>query len=136
MEPLVAYGHALTALALWAVLVIVLSPVSVQTRTAGSESASGKPRKDYSDRGYRADRALMNAVETSGSFIAATLAAILAGATPFWVNLLASLFILARVAMAYVHIMTVNATLRSALWAVGTLCILGLALMAIGAVFL
>ena len=79
--------------------------------------------------------AFMNAIETSGPFIGATVAAILAGATPFWVNLFASVFIVARVAVAYVHIGTTNQPMRSALWSVGLLCILVLAVMAIVAVF-
>ncbi len=78
----------------------------------------------------------MNALEASGPFIAAALAAILAGASPFWVNLLASLFIAARIATAYVHIATTNQTMRSVFWAIGMLCCLGLAIIAIGAVFL
>lgn len=130
------YGHAIAALALWALIVIGLAPISVQTRTAAEPSDCGRPKRDYDDRGYRADRALMNAVEASGPFIAAALAAILAGANSFWVNLLASLFIVARIAMAYVHIATTNQTLRSLFWAAGTLCCLLLALFALGALFL
>lgn len=131
-----AYGHAVASLALWAVIMISLSPISVQARTEAARSECGRPKRDYGDRGYRADRALMNAVEATGPFVAATLAAMFAGASPFWVNLLASLFIVARIAMAYVHIATTNQTMRSAFWAIGTLCCLLLALFALGTLFL
>lgn len=130
------YGHAIAALALWALIVVALIPISVQTRNPETLTDIGKPKRDYADRGYRADRALTNAGEASGPFIAATAAAILAGASPFWVNLLASMFILARIAMAYVHIATTNQKLRSAFWAIGMLCVLLLAFFALGAVFI
>ena len=135
MEYLSAYSHAIAALALWSLIASALVPVSVQMRAGGQTCDCGKPKRDYSDRGYRAERALMNAVEASGPFIAATVAAILADASPFWVNLLASLFIVARIAMACVQIGTTNGTLRSACWAVGMLCSIALALIALVAAF-
>ena len=67
----------------------------------------------------------------SGPFIAATVAAILAGASPFWVNVLASVFIVSRVVTALVHIRTENQPARSATWMVGMICVLALAVMAV-----
>ena len=58
----------------------------------------------------------------------------LAGAPAFWVNLLASLFIVARIAMAIVHIKTENQSLRSTCFAVGWFCMLALAVLAVVAV--
>ena len=135
MEAFGAYGHAIAALALWAVIVSVLAALSTRGRTSENRSPSGKPIRNYDDPVYRTDRAFMNAIEASGPFIAATVAAILAGAAPFWVNLFASIFIVARVAVAYVHIGTTNQTMRSAIWSIGLFCILALAVMAIVAVF-
>ena len=136
MEAFDAYGHAILSLALWALLVTVLAAVSTRGRTAANRCDCGKPKRDYSDPAYRRERAFMNAIEISGPFIAATLAAILAGASPFWVNLLASIFILARLATAFVHIRTENQPMRSATWGVGTLAVAAMALFAVFAVFL
>ena len=134
MEQFASYGHAIASLALWAILVPVLSALSTRGRTAEKRCDCGKPKRDYSDPVYRTERAFMNAVETSGPFVAATLAAILSGAAPFWVNLFASVFIVARLAMAVVHIRTENQTLRSMTFGVGLLCSLALAVMALAAV--
>ncbi len=129
-----AYGHALVALAGWAVLMPVLAILAVAT-PYGERTPSGHPVRNYDDRGYRAHRAQMNAIEAAGPFVAATAAAILAGAPPFWVNLLASAFLVARIATAAVHVGTVNQTARSATWAVGLLCTLGLAILAAWSAF-
>ncbi|MBB3993726.1 putative MAPEG superfamily protein [Sulfitobacter undariae] len=130
-----AYNHAIAALALWAVLVSVLAGYSTTGRTAEKRCDCGKPKRDYSDPAYRRERAFMNAVENSGPFIAVTVAAILVGAAPFWVNLFASLFIAARVAMAIVHIATVNQPARSLFFAFGLLMIAAQAVLVLLAAF-
>lgn len=135
MENFANYSHALAALAIWAIMVQVLSMLSTRGRTPETRSDCGKPIRDYSNKSYRAERAFMNAVEVTGPFIAATLAAILAGGTPFWVNAFASAFLVGRLAMAVVHIGTEIQPLRSILFIVGMISILGLAVHALMAVF-
>ena len=135
MEIFAPYGHALVSLALWSMIVTVLAGSSTAGRTADARCDCGKPKRDYADPVYRRERAFMNAVETSGPFIAATLAAILAGGPVFWVNLLASVFVVARIGMAVVHVRTLNQPLRSAFFTVALFCIVGLAVLAIVAVF-
>ncbi|UWQ22834.1 MAPEG family protein [Jannaschia sp. W003] len=134
MDAFDPYAHAIAALALWAVVVPVLAAVSTRGRTS-DRAPCGKPVRDYADPWYRRERAFANAVEISGPFVAATVAAILAGAAPFWVNLLASLFIVLRVAMAAVHVMTENQPARSAFWSLALLCVLGLAVLALAGAF-
>ena len=129
-----AYGHALASLAGWALLVLVVIVLTVVNRPR-ERTPSGHAVRDYTDRGYRASRALGNALEVSGPFVAATVAAILVGAPPFWVNLLASVFLAARVAMVAVHVGTENQPARSAAWAVGLVCVIGLAIMALVGAF-
>src|SRR6056297_584799 len=101
--PFNPYSHALAALALWAILMTILGMLSV-IGAPKARTESGLPVRDYSDPAYRRHRAFQNAIETTGPFVAATLAAILTGGSPFWVNLLASVFLAARIAMAAVHI--------------------------------
>ncbi|MCX7559426.1 MAPEG family protein [Sulfitobacter sp. F26204] len=135
MDYLEAYSHAIAALAIWALLSLVLGAMSTLGRNAQNRCECGLPRRDYSDVVYRRGRAFANAMEMNGPFVAATVAGILAGAAPFWVNILASVFILSRVAMAVVHIGTENQPLRSMTWAIGMLCVFILALMAAIAAF-
>ena len=135
MEILSAYSHALASLALWGVMVSVLGALSTRGRSAENRCDCGKPKRNYDDPVYRSERAFMNAVETSGPFISVAVAAVLLGASPFWVNLFASVFIVARLAMAFVHIRTTNQPMRSAFFLVGLICLLALAILALAAAF-
>ena len=67
-------------LALWALTIMVLSGLSLRGRTDADLCACGAPKRDYANPVYRAHRAFQNALETSGPFLAATVAAILTGA--------------------------------------------------------
>ncbi|MEL6585093.1 MAG: MAPEG family protein [Pseudomonadota bacterium] len=129
------YSHALAALAIWAIVVPVLGAMSTVGRSPEGRSPCGKPTRNYADPVYRRERAFMNAIETSGPFIAATLAAVLTGAPAFWVNLFASLFLVLRVGMAYFHIATENQAARSAFFASALLCVLCLAMLGVWGAF-
>jgi uncharacterized MAPEG superfamily protein len=135
MENFAPYSHAIASLGLWALLMIVLGMLTTRGRTAENRCECGKPKRDYSNVVYRTDRAHLNAVENSGPFVAATVAAMLAGAAPFWVNVLASVFIVSRIAMAIVHIRSENQNARSATFVVGWACMIGLAVLAVIAAF-
>jgi uncharacterized MAPEG superfamily protein len=135
MEQFDAYSHALAALAGWGVLMVVLMGLSTGGRSADNRTASGAVKRDYADPAYRKGRAFANAIETTGPFLAVTLAAILLGANPFWVNLLASVFLVGRIFMAVVHVGTENQGLRSLGFSVGFFAIAGLAGFALVAAF-
>ena len=135
MEQFTEYGHAIASLALWGLLIVVLSLASTRGRTAENRCDCGKPKRDYSDRSYRSERAFMNAVETSGPFVAAVVAAMFAGVAPFWVNVLASVFLVSRIMMAVVHIGTENQALRSTSFMIGFVTLIVLILMTVVAVF-
>ncbi len=134
MTPFAPYAHAIASMAGWGLLMVVLTVLSVIGSPRG-RTPGGLPVRDYSDPFYRRDRAFRNAVETTGPFLAVTVAAILVGASPFWVNLLASVFLVARIAVAAVHIGTTIEPLRSAFWSVGMLCVLILGGMAFVSAF-
>jgi uncharacterized MAPEG superfamily protein len=129
------YSHAIAALALWALLMLVLSMLSASGRAPEGRCACGQPKQDYADPVYRRDRAFKNAIEASGPFIAVTLAAMLIGASPFVVNLLASVFVVARLAMAVVHIATEIKPLRSVLWMIGFFSVIAQAVVVLLAAF-
>ena len=124
------YAHALAAMAGWGLLMLVLTVLSV-IGSPRARTQAGLPARDYADPYYRRSRAFANAVEASGSFLAVTVAAILVGASPFWVNVLASVFLVARIGAAAAHIGTMIEPLRSAFWSVAVLCTLALGAMAL-----
>lgn len=131
MEYFDAYGHATASLALWSIVMIVLSFLAVAGKNAENTCACGQPKRDYSNIVYRRGRAYANAMEMTGPFIGATIAAILTGADPFWVNTFASVFLISRIAMAVIHIGTTIQPLRSVAWMVGLICVISLAALAV-----
>lgn len=135
MEIFDPYSHALAALAGYAILMMVLGALSTMGRSAENRCDCGQVKRDYSDPAYRRGRAFLNAIEMSGPFTMATLAAILTGGTAFWVNLLAAMFLLARIIMAVVHIKTENQPMRSTFWSVSAVCVAALALIGLFGAF-
>ena len=138
MEPMLAYSHALVSIAGMVLIWAVLSPLSAIKKESAGAEAGGAPPEDYANPAYRWFRAYMNLTETMPSFLGAVGAAILAGAAPFWVNLLASIFFLSRIAVAIVHIRGIgkkSGGLRSIVYTVGWACCIALAVLAIIAVF-
>ncbi|MDG1169978.1 MAG: MAPEG family protein [Sulfitobacter sp.] len=135
MDQFDAYGHAIASLSLWGMMIVVLSMLSTRHRTDAQRCDCGKPKRDYSSPVYRRERAFMNAVEMAPAFVAVTVAAMLAGGTPFVVNLFASVFVVSRIVMAVIHIGTENQPMRSLAFVVGILCIFILGGSAMRAVF-
>jgi uncharacterized MAPEG superfamily protein len=133
MDMFEVYSHAIASLALWSLVSIILSFVAVIGKNADNTCACGNPKRDYSNVVYRRGRAFANAMEMTGPFIGATVAAILIGADPFWVNTFASVFVVSRIAMAVVHIGTTIEPLRSLFWMVGLICVISLAVVAVWA---
>ncbi len=135
MEGFDAYGHAIASLALWGLVMIALSMVSTGGKVPKDRAESGLPKRDYSNQAYLRHRAFQNAIETSPAFMSVTLAAILAGGVPVIVNICASLFLVSRLAMAYIHVWTENQPMRSAAFGFGWLMIIIIGLTALYAVF-
>ncbi len=138
MEQLTEYGHALASVALFALIALFLSPWIGMLRANAGLAPGEMPRADYRDRTYRIARSYQNTVEMVGVFGAVVAAAALAGATPFWVNLFASIALLARVAMIFVHIRGIGMPERgprSLLFGLGWLMMVLIALMALVAAF-
>lgn len=133
-EGFAPYGHALASLGGWALLLVALLILSAAGKPL-ARTESGHPVRNYADPVYRRSRAFMNAIEITGPFLAATVACILIGTSPFVVNLLASVFLLSRIGMAIVHIGTEIEWLRSLFWFIGLVCTIVLAVMAVFGAF-
>ena len=137
MEQFAAYGHAIVAMAGTALFGLILSPLSAMRKSAIGLVPGCQPEADYTSSVYRWHRTYSNLSETMGFFVACTVAAILAGASPFWVNLFASIFFVSRLVVAFVHIQGLgkpDMSARSFTYVAGWLMCVLLALMAIFAV--
>ncbi len=137
MEDFAAYGHAIVAMAGTAIFGLVLSPLSAMRKSAIGLAPGCQPEADYTSAVYRWHRTYANLSETMGYFVACTVAAILAGASPFWVNLFASIFFVSRLVLAVVHIKGLgkpDMSTRSFVYVAGWLMCILLGLMAIFAV--
>ena len=137
MDAFAQYGHALLAMVGVAVFQMLLSPLSAMRKTRAGIAPGAQPPADYGDACYRWHRAYGNLAESVGAFVAVTVAAILAGAAPFWVNLFASIFLAVRVVLAVVHIKGIgkpDMSVRSFTYVAGWLMCLCLAYLAIKAV--
>ncbi|GGH21525.1 Uncharacterized conserved protein, MAPEG superfamily [Cribrihabitans marinus] len=138
MEQFAEYSHALSALVLFAVVVLVMSPFSALAKQGAGLAPGATPKEDYANKAYRLNRAYLNGCETLPAFLTVVLAAILAGASPFWVNLLASLALLARLVMLFVHLQGVGkpqSGVRTFAYVGGWACMLLLAVLALVAIF-
>ena len=138
MEQFVEYGHAIVSVAAFALVGLILSPVSAARKANEEMEPGAMPEADYSNLTYRLCRAHQNAIEMAGFFTAVTFAAILVGASPFWVNLLAALFLVSRIVMVFVHVRGIGKPVqgpRTLLYVFGWACCVVLGVLAIIAVF-
>lgn len=138
MEQFAEYGHAIVALAATALFGLLINPLTAVAKMNKGHAAGGSPAEDYGDKLYRFNRAYLNLTENMGFFVAATAAAILAGADATWVNWLAAIFFVARIAHFVVHYAGVgpmNFGPRTFIFVVAWGCCVILSLMAIVAVF-
>ncbi|MDW4496893.1 MAPEG family protein [Sulfitobacter sp. D35] len=138
MEILAPYSHAAVSLALYALIALLLAPLAGIARDRAGVTPGQRPPADYARKGYRISRAHANAAENAGIFAAVIAAAVLTGAAPFWVNLFASLAVLARVVMVWVHVQGIgsaNMGPRSFAYVFGWLMMLLIAIMAVFAGF-
>lgn len=138
MEQFADYGHAIVSMAVFAMMGLLLGPVAAARSTAAGYAPGEVPKADYGDFDYRLTRAYQNAMELTGMFTAVTVSAMLAGASPGWVNILASVFLISRIVVAIVHISGVgkpNLGPRTIAFVVGWASCLLLAIIAVLAVF-
>ena len=136
MEGFAAYSYAIASLVIFTLIVLFMSPFTALAKQGKGLAPGATPEQDYADRSYRLNRAYLNGTEALPAFVTVTAAAILLGASPFWVNLLAAVTLVARVLMLVVHLQGIgkpNAGPRSILYVVGWACMVVLGIMALGA---
>lgn len=134
MELFEPYSHAIAALAGTAIMLLVMGPLTGRKKASLGLAPGATPEQDYGSAAYRWHRAHANLAENVAPFVAVTAAAVLAGCSPFWVNLLASLFLVVRLVLAVVHINGIgkpDMSVRSFTYVAGWLICLILGVMAI-----
>ena len=138
MEAFASYGHAVASVVMFTLVVLVIAPFSALAKAGKGLAPGATPAQDYADKAYRLNRAYLNGTETLPAYATVTFAAILLGASPFWVNLLASLALLARLAMLWVHLQGIgrpNSGLRSILYVIGWACMVVIGIMTVVVAF-
>lgn len=138
MELFAPYAHALASVALFAVVVMAFSPFSALQKGKKGLAPGAEPPADYADPAYRLHRVFQNGTDTLAIFVAVTMVAVLAGADPFWVNLLASLVLVSRIVMIVLHVAAIGSPHngpRSIAYVAGWLCMLVLAILGLVAAF-
>jgi uncharacterized MAPEG superfamily protein len=130
LEP---YGSALVAYLVLGILflvqIVMVDVASIRAgHVPGTAVAGG-----HDDFLFRAVRAHANTNENLAAFLVLSLAAMLLGANPWWTNGLVGTFVLARAAHMLMYYLDLRMA-RSAAFAAGLLCLVGLAIVAIGVV--
>ncbi len=120
-------------LAFWMVLVTALLPYLWVGVAKKSRRYDNRAPREYLDatEGYR-KRALWaqdNAFEAFAPFAAGVILAHIAGGDPVWIDRLAVLFVLCRVAHGLLYLAD-RSTLRSLVWMVGIAAMVGLYVVA------
>ncbi|WP_170516407.1 MAPEG family protein [Ruegeria atlantica] len=138
MEFFAEYGHAIASIVIFTLVLLFMSPFTALAKQSKGLAPGATPEQDYADKAYRLNRAYLNGTETLPAYLTVIVAAILMGASPFWVNLLASVALLARLIMLVVHIRGIgkpSAGLRSVLYVIAWACMVVMGIMAIVAAF-
>ena len=138
MEAFAEYGHALASIAIWAIVVMILGPFSAAKKPGAGLVPGETPQADYANPLFRFERAHINTAETLAVFVAVVVAAMLAGVSSFWVNWLASLSLLCRLVMIFIHIKGIGRPAqgpRTALFVLSWAMHVALAVMTLVAVF-
>ncbi|MCX8951835.1 MULTISPECIES: MAPEG family protein [unclassified Ruegeria] len=138
MEVFAEYSHAIASVVLFTLVVLFLAPFSALAKQAKGLAPGATPEQDYADKAYRLNRAYLNGTETLPAFVTVITAAILLGVSPFWVNLLASVALVARLAMLVVHLKGIgkpSSGPRTILYVIGWACMVVIGLMALVAAF-
>lgn len=134
MEYLDLYSHAAVSLAGYAIIALLLAPMSGAARAKAGVLPGQTPPADYASKLYRISRSQANTAENTGAFAAVIAAAVIAGAPHFWVNLFASLALLLRIAMVWVHVQGIGKAdmgVRTYLFVASWLMMLLIAILAV-----
>ncbi len=138
MEHFAQYGHAIASVLIYALIAQVLNAATGIRKGNDNLAPGASQPQEYDHSGYRLDRTYMNSVEMLTFYAAIVFAAILAGANPFWINVLASAGLVFRVCANVVYLRGMGGSygsIRTGFVILLSLCNLGMIGLALIAVF-
>ena len=138
MEQFAEYGHTIVSLALYGLVTSLLSAATGIRKGAKNMVPGQQHLADYDDPSYRLDRAFMNAAESLPVFATVLLAAVLAGVSPFMVNLAASVGLVIRLVYTFCYLRKIGAAyggLRTVLTVISSVLLYIVVVMTVIAVF-
>ncbi|MEM7067367.1 MAG: MAPEG family protein [Pseudomonadota bacterium] len=138
MENIAEYGHALVALLLFVLIVLVQSAMVGAGKAKAGLAPGGNPENDYSSALYRLNRSHQNGIETMAAAAVVVFASIALGVSSWWVNVLMSVFLLTRIAYIFVYAKSIGKPAQGArtfTYVAGWACLVVLCLMSIYKVF-
>ncbi|MCP5075414.1 MAG: MAPEG family protein [Rhodobacteraceae bacterium] len=138
MDHFAQYSHAIAAVLIYALIAQILNAATGIRKGNDNLAPGASQPQDYDNAGYRLDRTYMNSVEVLSFYAAIVFAAILAGASPFWINLLASAALVFRICANVVYLRGIGkgyGGIRTVFLVLISLCNLGMVAFALIAVF-
>ena len=136
MEQFAEYSHAILSVVIVALVAQILN-AATGIRKGGLNMQPGAHHEaDYDNPAYRLDRTYMNTVETLVFYAAIVFAAVLAGANPFWTNVLASAAMVIRVIANVIYLRGIGkgyGGIRTVFLVLFSLCNIVLVLLTIAA---
>ena len=138
MEYFANYSYAIGSVIVYAVIAQVLNAATGIRKGSAGIVPGTSHEQSYDSSAYRLDRTYMNTIEMGVFYFTLVGAAILTGANPFWTNLLAGLGLIFRVLANLIYLRGSGKPyggLRTNVIILASLCNLGLALVALIALF-
>ena len=138
MENYANYSYAILFVVIYAVIAQVLNAATGISKGGANLAPGASHEPSYDNAAYRLDRTYLNTIEMGVLYFALVGAAILAGANPFWTNLLAGLGLVFRVLANVVYLRGIGKPyggIRTQILILASICNLGLAALALIAIF-
>lgn len=134
MEFAEPYAVGIISLLVFVLIVLVQGALVGGGKAKAGITPGSAPEVDYASNLYRLNRSHQNGTENVGAAGVALLAAMLAGASAWWVNLLMVLFLIGRIAYVVIYAQAVGKPtqgLRTAVYVFSWAMLVLLCLMAI-----
>ena len=138
MENISDYGHAIVALLLFNIIVLFQSALVGAGKASAGLTPGSNPEPDYSNSLFRLNRSHQNGVETLAAAAIAIFTCIALGVSSLWVNVLASAFLVLRVAYIAIYARNFGKQTQGArtfAYVGGWACLIVLCVMSIYTVF-
>ena len=143
MEAYAEYVYGIASFVILTLTVLYVLLFLGRSRRIKGVAPGSMPKQDYSDKAYRLNWVYLNCIETLPAFLTVIIAAILRGVSPFWMNLLTTIVVVARLETLVIGVDVVymrgigqsNGGLCSILFVVGCTGTIAMGVMTLAAAF-